>query len=404
MNENRRRKTILYIIGSLDVGGAERQLVEIASRLRRRGWDIAVYCLTHRGLQADAATCAGVAVVGPPWEGLRHRDWPLIDFLRLGLTLSRLLLLMLARRPTVVHCVLPGAYIFGAPLAILTRRPFRLMSRRSLNNYQKDWPLARWMEPKLHRRMSALVANSDRVRHQLIAQEGCAADHVHHIYNGVDTERFAPLSRERRAAIRQRLDVPVDAVVGVMIANLIPYKGHADLIDALARVADTLTGPWIVLCAGRDQGIQQSLEADVARHGLEDKIRFMGARDDVGDVLACADLGILCSHEEGFSNAILESMAASLPMIVTDVGGNGEAVVDGETGIVVPARDPSRLGAAIVELAGDPERRAAMGAAGRHRASTLFSLDACVDAHDALYRGLLDRLPAGTSIQTDSPR
>ena len=116
---------------------------------------------------------------------------------------------------------------------------------------------------------------------------------------------------------------------------------------------------------------------------------WLGQRDDAPALLAAAGVGILCSHQEGFSNSILEGMAAGLPMLVTDVGGNAEAVVDGETGLVVPAHDPARLGAALASLAGDPAPRRAMGAAGRRRAAEHFSLDECVAAYERLYEGLL---------------
>jgi glycosyltransferase involved in cell wall biosynthesis len=126
-----------------------------------------------------------------------------------------------------------------------------------------------------------------------------------------------------------------------------------------------------------------------------DQISFFGSRDDVADILAASDIGILASHQEGFSNAVLEGMAAGLPMVVTDVGGNAEAVLDGVTGLVVPARDPRRLAQAITQLAHDKQRRVAFGTAGRQRAAECFSQEQCKRRYDVLYRGLLaGRLPA----------
>jgi glycosyltransferase involved in cell wall biosynthesis len=98
---------------------------------------------------------------------------------------------------------------------------------------------------------------------------------------------------------------------------------------------------------------------------------------------------MLCSHQEGFSNAVLEGMAASLPMIVTNVGGNAEAVLDGECGIVVPPSDPPRLAEAIARLAKSPELRTAFGGAARRRVTEHFSLESSVEAYDAMYRALL---------------
>ena len=115
-------------------------------------------------------------------------------------------------------------------------------------------------------------------------------------------------------------------------------------------------------------------------------MRFLGQRLDVDRLLQAADFGVLPSRaNEGFSNAILESMRAGLPMIVTDIGGNAEAVVDGETGFVVPPADPSALAAALLRLAQHPDLRRKLGAAGRERVRTVFTLDACVANYRALY-------------------
>jgi glycosyltransferase involved in cell wall biosynthesis len=173
-----------------------------------------------------------------------------------------------------------------------------------------------------------------------------------------------------------------------VIANLIPYKGHRDLVDALAQAAPHLPAGWRLLVVGRDDGVGETLREQARHLGLADHILFMGPRGEVAEILAASDIGILCSHEEGFSNAVLEGMAAGLPMIVTRVGGNTEAVIDGETGIVVPPRAPTDLAAAIVRLVADPGLRARFGAAGRQRVQKEFGVDRFVQAHCALYRGL----------------
>jgi glycosyltransferase involved in cell wall biosynthesis len=109
----------------------------------------------------------------------------------------------------------------------------------------------------------------------------------------------------------------------------------------------------------------------------------------VANLLGASDVGLLCSHQEGFSIAILEAMAAGLPMIVTDVGGNAEAVLDGVTGLVAPPHDPQALATSIVRLARDPKLRQRYGSAGRERVKLQFSLEACIAKYEALYGGLL---------------
>src|SRR5205823_891079 len=127
----------------------------------------------------------------------------------------------------------------------------------------------------------------------------------------------------------------------IIVANLIPYKAHTDLFHALAQISPKLPADWTLLCVGRDTGYGAKLEKFSQELKLSDHIQFLGERRDVRELLAHAHIGILCSHEEGFANAILEGMTTGLPMIVTDVGGNAEAVVHEKTGLVVPPHDPS---------------------------------------------------------------
>jgi glycosyltransferase involved in cell wall biosynthesis len=219
-----------------------------------------------------------------------------------------------------------------------------------------------------------------------LSAEGVPETKLRLIYNGIDISPGMDRSAARRA-----LDLKDDALVGIMVANFIPYKGHHDLIEGLALVAKQLPVGWRVLLAGRDEGLMPELKSLAAKRGIAGDLLFLGERSDVPRLLAAADFGLLTSHEEGFSNVVLEGMAASLPMIVTDVGGNSEAVLDGETGIVVPPHDPKAIGGAVLRLAHDCNRRKSLGDAGRRRAADHFSMATCLNAHLELYRTLLAR-------------
>jgi glycosyltransferase involved in cell wall biosynthesis len=146
----------------------------------------------------------------------------------------------------------------------------------------------------------------------------------------------------------------------------------------------------VLLLVGRDDGIESSLKKKTRDLGIAEHVRFLGQRYDVADLLRIADIALLCSHEEGFSNALLEMMAAGLPCIVTDVGGNPEAVIDEVTGLLVPAKDPGAIARAILRLAHDPDLRRRMGLAGRTRVQQNFSLEACLDSYEALYSSIMD--------------
>jgi len=236
--------------------------------------------------------------------------------------------------------------------------------------------------------MNAVLGNSKRVVAQLQKDEKVSEDKLGLIYNGV---AIRPMSKSSSGSkIRNETGANLDSIVFIIVANLKPCKGHQDLLNAMSIINEELTLDWRLLIVGRDDGIRESLKTQASLLRVSRNVCFLGARSDVHELFSASDVGILCSHEEGFSNALLEGMAAGLPMVVTDVGGNSEAVIDEKTGLVVPPRDPSKLGEAILRLANDNELRKRMGEAGRKRVEEHFPLDKCVDNYVRLYECLLD--------------
>jgi glycosyltransferase involved in cell wall biosynthesis len=222
------------------------------------------------------------------------------------------------------------------------------------------------------------------------------------IHNGI--EMPSPVFTSSRQQTRAMLQIPGDALVVSVIANLIGYKGHRDLVEALALVKDQLPGPWRLLAIGRDDGIGAELKSHAAALNIADNIMWLGERSDVDELLSASDIFVLPSHQEGFSNALLEAMAASLPAIATAVGGNADAVVNNETGLLVPPSKPRALAAAILRLVQDPGLRHSFAAAGRRRVEQRFSLQACVDRYEKLYRAMGEAEPRPVSeILADNP-
>lgn len=377
---------VLFVALSLDVGGAERHLSSVLPELARRGWPVSIYCTNRLGVFAEPVRAAGVEVIGPPIERVPGPQSTWRRLWATGRAGSRLVGVVRSVRPQIAHFFLPEPYVIGAPAALALRVPVCVMSRRGLNHYQRKWPGVRAIERRLHRRMSGVLANSQRVAADLLA-EGCQPGQVGVIYNGVALDGLdVPIDRD---ALRQSLGIAPGSLVMIVVANLIDYKGHADLLAALAGVRDRLPHPWSLLCIGRDEGARAGLERMVEAKGLGANVRFLGVRSDVARLLSVSDISVLPSHEEGFSNAIIEAMAAGIPLVVTDVGGNAEAVGDGEHGFVVPPRDPAELGDAILRLAGKPGLRCTFGQAAEERARRRFTLAACVDRYETVYRGLL---------------
>lgn len=386
VTESRKTARIMYVISSLSVGGAERHVVAVASGLQRRGWQTSVFALSRSGPLLATLEAEGVQVLGPApgnfshkWLGRRLSAWLLLIQGAVLLTWT-----LLRTRKTVVHFFLPAAYLVGGIVACLVGSRPRIMSRRSLNRYQFKRPHSRRVEHVLHSQMDFLVGNSLAVTRELEAESGGRTP-VRLIYNGIDANRLNGADGKK---VRQELGLEPSALVFVIVANLIGYKGHADLLQALGSIHQQLPDGWCLMCIGRDDGILPSLQDQAQTLAIAKNVRWLGARMDVDACLAAADVAISASHEEGFSNAILEAMLAGLPMVVTDVGGNAEAVLDGVTGHVVPAHAPQQLGAALLKLV-EVTCRDEMGKKGRQRVIEQFSMEACLDAYGALYEDAL---------------
>jgi len=222
---------------------------------------------------------------------------------------------------------------------------------------------------------------SDDLRRWLVTDVGIAPAKVVRIHNGVDTERFSPGDR---GEIRANLGVRSDQIVVGTVGRLNPVKDQVSLIDAFAR----LEAAEAVLIIAGDGPCRDVLHNRAAALRLGDRVRFLGERHDVPDVLRALDVFVLPSIAEGISNTILEAMATGLPVIATRVGGNPELVVDGETGRLVPRGDPGALAAALGSYFQDSVRRIEDGSRARARAVTAFSLDAMRAGYADVYADL----------------
>lgn len=390
------KKKLLYIIGTLDLGGAETHLSQILPKLKAK-YDVSVCVLSKRGILAETLENQGVIVFGPVcipvMQQLRKNIdltkrtfyGSLLSYLDLSFGVVRLVRLIRKMRPDIIHYFLPTAYVVGGISAFFTGQKKQVMSRRSLNYYQNE---RRWMavlEKWLHKRMNLVLGNSARVIQQL-AEENIPHEKLRLIYNGVDLQRFP--KKVNKLLVRLQFNLPQDALILMVVANLFPYKGHLDLLEALGQIKNNMPANWRLICVGRDAGMLPALKQKSEKLGLVENILWLGQRRDIPDLLSAADIGLLCSHEEGFSNAIIEGMAAGLPMVVTDVGGNVEAVIHDDTGLVVPPQRPEALASAILKLLSDEGLRKRMGARGCARIKEHFSLESCVNVYEKMYESI----------------
>jgi glycosyltransferase involved in cell wall biosynthesis len=364
-------RRILVAVGSLEVGGAERQIVEIARLLQGPEFEFRVVTtagggpleepLRRTGAAMQALSPAGSAL--PASKAQRGR--------RAVRNALRLREVIRAWRPDVLHAYMTETSAVAAAARWPHRRPFFIFSKRSLVRWiARDriyYPLVRWTNA----RCDLILANSNAVRDEAIAKEGAPAERIRVVYNGVDTDLYAPGPRPQ--ALARELGIPEGATVVGMVANLHLYKGHLEVLTALSRI-----GPpngVSILFVGREGNASEAVREAVSRLGMSGRVVFAGARSDIPEVLRLIDVFVSASHEEGLSNSILEAMAAARPIVATTVGGSVEQIVPEVSGLLVPSHDAAAIETALRRMIAEPALRARLGAAARERALEVFSLD-----------------------------
>lgn len=382
----KREEPILFTIGSLGIGGSESQLALLVEGLSRRGWRCDVAVLDPRGPLRARLEATGAAVYD---LGYDPAAFSVVKVALLVRALCRLWWRAVRSRPRVLHAYLPLTNCLGAVAGRLAGVPIVVTARRALGTHQDRHPLWRPFDRLAGRLSHVVTVNSQAVARDSIARDGIAPDRLMLIANGLDFSRF-DAARGDRARLRAGFGVDEATPVIAVVGNLIPYKGHRDLIEAVARLAPR-PHPARFLLVGEDRGIQQDLRALAHAHGMADRIVFLGRREDVPAVLNAADGFVMPSHEEGSSNALLEAMAVGLPIVATEVGGNREALEDGRLGALVPPHAPVELARAIDALLDeigahsrtDRPRNPAATEAVRAR----YGVERMIEAHIALYTG-----------------
>ena len=370
---------ILYVIRSLEKGGTENQVVTLLRHLHRKTHLGHVFALEPGGRLQGVLNDLGVSVYS---GDLKHTDFYKAPW---KLLLSQLKLISVLRRirPQVVHSFLPLATSMGALAGRVTNVPSIIISRRALAAHQERHAILKPVD-----RLANVWSHRVTVNSKAVWEDAIRRDHIDPlkltlIYNGVDSEPLES-AQSQRTAVRRHLGLKDHEPVVIVVANLIPYKGHAELIRAAKQVITKIPESRFLL-AGEDRGILKELENQVKAMGISERVMFLGQRNDIPQLLAASDLSVLASHEEGFSNVVLESMAAGLPVVITDVGGNREAVLDGVTGWLVPPGDPAAMAEKIILTLNDLAGAKILGLQGRMRVKQLFTVEQMVDAHLKLY-------------------
>lgn len=377
---------LLYVTVSMDLGGTERQLYELAVGLDPERFSPHVCCLRGSGPFVEDLAKHNIPVTISRFaaRGYSHIG----KFARFCAQVHELSQLMRRIKPSIVHGMLPMPCVAAGLAAKLAGVPILVTSRRSLCNYKAGHFVRRQMENMICLWADAVVANSKAVRADALHWEWLDPGKICVIYNGV---RFPAASAavEWRELIGRHIEGPVVCLV----ANFFPYKGHMEFIAAASIIAEKTPRVTFVLVG--DGKLRPEIERKIAEGGMTKNIILLGTRTDVSEIMRLSDVVVLSSHEEGFPNVVLEAMAVGRPVVATDVGGVPEMLENGKTGLLVPPRDPAKLAEGIMRMLGDRREAEAMGRRGREQVIELFTVEQMVRSYETLYLDLVRREEMG---------
>ena len=360
---------VLYLITDLDIGGAERVLLETVRRLDRSRFHPSVCSLAPAGALADEFARLRVPVFDLGMRGFRHLAHA-----------SRALLHLLRRQQfDILHSHLFHANVLGRLAARRAGVPVVVSTIHVAEPRRWHLILERWTAPLA----TQLVAVSAGVRAHMVERAHLAAERILVIHNGVDVSPFSLV----RGEFRRREGIPAGCTLITTVGRLDTQKGFPYLLKAAERV--TLRHPDVRFLVVGEGPRRRDLVSLRDRLGLKERVRFLGFRTDVPQILTDSDLFVLPSLWEGFPIALLEAMAAGIAVVATDVPGVREVVADGETGLVVPRKDMGALAGALCRLLDDPDLRRRFARAGRRKVEGEFGWGKVVAATMSLYERLL---------------
>ncbi len=369
------RPRVLHLITSFEIGGTERQAVELLKRLDDRRFDIRLAALRKVGtLYQEIAT-----------QFPDVPEFPLTSFYNANAVKQLLRLRALIRREGIALLHAHDFYssLIGATAAHLAGAKI-IAAQRHLK--LSDRAVHRFGTRLIHRLAHRLLVNSEAVRDCVIQQSPAMADKIALIRNGV-----LPIAENNldtaRARLCDRLGLPNDAKLIGMVARLQPVKGHRFFLEAAAQVVKSAPGAYFVLAG--DGALRDELRAQAFGLGISERVIFLGDVKNVAEILPAFDLVVLASLHEGLPNAVMEAMAAGVAVIATAVGGTRELIADGETGFLIPPANSAALADCVLAALFDASATRAVATRGRRFILKTFGTERMVAEVEHLYESVL---------------
>lgn len=375
----RRAPRVLHLITKFDIGGTERQAVELLKRIDLERFDVRLAAIRNEGpfYREIAARFPDVP------------EFPLTSFYNANAIkqLGRLRALMLREQIDILHAHDFYSGIIGAAAArmsgvrvIACQRHLKLSDRR----------LHLWGTRFIHRLAHRLLVNSEAIRSRVIA-EGARPEKIVVVKNGLsageDESPTAPGKRQRHDELCRELGLETGVLLVGMVARLQPVKGHRFFIEAAARVSENIANAHFVLVG--DGPLRREIERQVEECGISDRVHLLGDRTDVERLVASFDLSVLASLHEGLPNAVMEAMAAGVPVVATAVGGTMELISEGETGFLVPPGNADALAMRMTFALMNREHAADIALRGRERILESFGMKRMVESIEKLYEQMM---------------
>jgi glycosyltransferase involved in cell wall biosynthesis len=376
---NRRRIRVVHVLDNLNTGGTELNAVRTAERLDRSRFEVSFLCIQANGPLRARLDAAGIPVGEIPITSLMSAS-----ALRRASEIRRM---VREEGIDVVHAHDPYANALAAPAVRLAGKGAVIASHRWWRDVHR--PRVRLANRLAYRFAHRVLANSPAIGELVVRNEGVSRERLVVIPNFVDENAFRPLSDSRRAALRQQVGLAAgDVAIGVA-ANLYPVKNHEMLLRAAARLA----GSWpavkfVIVGEGREKDRLKKLAHDLE---IADRVLLPGRIEHEPGLPGIFEIATLTSREEGFPNWVVEAMAAGRPVVATRVGGVPDAVVQGETGILVEPGDDEGLAQGLDRLLRDREFQERAGLAGATRARSLYHESSVIRALESLYLDLAYR-------------
>lgn len=382
---------VAYVLPGLGRGGTEKHVTDLASSIDRRRFSPCVISTAMGGAMEGELASRGIPVHLLDYRGLSLRPGktlPLFrDARRFFDTFSRILE---ERRVAILHAYLPAANILAMAGTLLRRPKVRIVSKRALCRYKDGHPAYAHFEDLANLAADAVMVNSRAVAEDVRRTERFVEGKMFLVHNGLEIPD-EPGGGER-LPLPPDLGFPPDALPITYVANIREDKAHLCLVEAARRVVEAVPSARF-LFVGREDHEAAPVRARIRDLGLEGRVVLGGSRPDIPAILRATRVVAHPGEQEGLSNAILEAMAAGVPVVACRAGGNPEVVADGETGLLVAPGEPEALASAILELLRDPARAEAMGRAARERIRDRFSLAGMVAGVEESYIELLEGKP-----------